>query len=221
VGDSHFDGLMNYPVRTLILDLLNQKITFDNFTNHLNLHLHQYPAENRNAMYNLLGSHDTERILTMVGGNVQKMKLAYFLLMMLPGAPAVYYGDEVGITGGKDPECRKAFLWDETVWNNDLRLWIKALIHIRKNLVTVRRGEIKFDAAQQPGNWITWKRQYEDLESLVAVNPSPESKMAILPVTRDGIYRDMISLQEFNSEALMIKLELKPWSGCVIIPKTS
>ncbi len=61
-----------------------------------------------------------------------KLRLAYQFLLAYPGAPAIYYGDEVGLEGGKDPDCRKAFPWNENEWDRDLRNFIQNLISIRK-----------------------------------------------------------------------------------------
>ena len=58
---------------------------------------------------NLLGSHDAPRLRTVVGGDVARVALAMQLQATLPGAPCLYYGDEVGLTGGNDPGCRGAF----------------------------------------------------------------------------------------------------------------
>ncbi len=127
VGESHFDGLMNYPIRTLILDLVNEKIQPAAFSRKLTEHFGQYDFKNTLAMYNLLGSHDTERLFTLLGNSTQKARLANLLLFTLPGAPAVYYGDEIGLTGGKDPDCRKTFPWEDNRWNIDIRNAIKKL----------------------------------------------------------------------------------------------
>ncbi|MBP9040942.1 MAG: glycoside hydrolase family 13 protein [Anaerolineaceae bacterium] len=220
VDDRHFDGLMNYPLRVLILDLLNGKITPEYFASHLNQHHQQYASENRNAMYNLLGSHDTERLLTVTEGNIQKAKLAYLILMTQPGSPAIYYGDEVGLSGGKDPDCRKAFPWNESKWNSGLRSWIKNLIRIRKNNVALRRGEIKINTPRIGDGWITWSRQYEDQECIVVINPSPTVKHPIIHVRKQGIYRDMITLEEHPSIDSTIQFDLDPWSGCILMTKS-
>src|SRR4029078_12092089 len=78
--------------------------------------LSAYPPETTAAQLNLLGSHDTPRVLSLLGGDIEAMELAVLLQGTLPGAPCIYYGDEVGLTGGKDPESRKAFPWDPARW---------------------------------------------------------------------------------------------------------
>jgi cyclomaltodextrinase len=63
-------------------------------------------------------------------------------LMCYPGAPCIYYGDEVGMMGGKDPDCRRAFQWDEGRWNLELREYVKACIALRREHPALCRGEV-------------------------------------------------------------------------------
>jgi len=68
--------------------------------------------------------------------------LAWLFLFTYPGAPCIYYGDEIGLDGGADPECRKSFPWDETRWDHDLRDYLKKLIVLRKENPALRRGSL-------------------------------------------------------------------------------
>jgi glycosidase len=118
VGEGHFDGLMHYPVMEALTGLLlSQSMDAVHFAEKVEGLLSYYPHENVYAMYTPLGSHDTERILTKLGNDIKKARLAYLFQFAYPGAPAIYYGDEVVLTGGKDPGCRGAFPWDESKWN--------------------------------------------------------------------------------------------------------
>ncbi len=167
----HFDGLMNYPVRTLIIDLLNPKDPTSAFVHGIQKWLEKYPRENVFAQFNLLGSHDTERILTTLKGEIAKTKLAMLLLFTYPGAPSIYYGDEIGITGGSDPDCRRTFPWDESKWNTALRQWVRKLIWIRREKVALRHGEMRFiDCGNHHGLAFIRKDQQEPV--LVVMNPS-------------------------------------------------
>ena len=80
---------------------------------------------------NLLDSHDTPRFVTMAGGDRDALKLAVLLQMTLPGAPCVYYGDEIGLEGAADPDCRRAFPWDRSAWDHDLRAFVRSAIQLR------------------------------------------------------------------------------------------
>ncbi len=103
--------------------------------------LRWYPAEIAYSQLNLLDSHDTARFLTIAKKDVTALKLALLTMFTYPGAPMIYYGDEIGMLGGKDPDCRRGMIWDETQWNHDLRASIKDYVGLRKKYRTLRRGE--------------------------------------------------------------------------------
>lgn len=105
--------------------------------------LQLYPKEITFAQLNLLDSHDMPRFLTCASGDKASLKLAWLFLFTMPGAPCIYYGDEVGVDGGHDPACRKGFPWDESNWDRDLLNYIKACIALRKNQDALRHGEYK------------------------------------------------------------------------------
>ena len=90
---------------------------------------------------NLLDSHDTARFLTLAGGDESALRLATLLQMTYPGAPCVYYGDEIGMQGGHDPDSRRTFPWDEGCWNQDLRAYVKQCIALRGAHPALRRGD--------------------------------------------------------------------------------
>lgn len=89
---------------------------------------------------NLLGSHDTPRLRRLVGDDLEKAKVARLLLFCYPGVPNVYYGDELGLDGGRDPDNRRCMPWDESSWDHAyLEGWIE-LIRLRKELSALREG---------------------------------------------------------------------------------
>ena len=97
-------------------------------------------------MYNLLGSHDTARFLTEAGDEKWRLRLAMAFQMLFPGAPAIYYGDELGMTGENDPGCRGGMAWDKP--DQDLLNWQKRLIRLRKKHLSLRRGSYTVLAAK-------------------------------------------------------------------------
>jgi glycosidase len=143
VGEHHFDGLMHYPVRDAVFDVLRNEIDVATFADRVEELLTKYDRDNVYAMQVLLGSHDTKRIQVKFEYDQSRVKLASLFPFVYPGAPCIYYGDEIGMDGGKDPDCRRAFLWDQSEWNHDLRDWFKKLIQIRKERVSLRRGEYR------------------------------------------------------------------------------
>ena len=110
-GDQ-FDGVMNYPLRRAVLAYLfdEKPINLAEFAKRLR---EAFPAGRFGVPMNLLGSHDTIRLASLPCSNLQRVKLALAILFFLPGAPCIYYGDEIGMEGGKDPDNRRSFPWDK------------------------------------------------------------------------------------------------------------
>ncbi|MCJ7693892.1 MAG: alpha-amylase family glycosyl hydrolase, partial [Anaerolineaceae bacterium] len=154
-----FDAVMNYQFTLACIsffggsnaniDLANGAMGFQNiptwdavqFLERTHDLLNLYPYEFSMAQMNLLDSHDMPRFLSILNEDKQSLKLATLFQMTYPGAPCVYYGDEIGLTGGKDPACRKSFPWDEKAWDTDLRSEFKRLISLRNEHSALRTGD--------------------------------------------------------------------------------
>lgn len=150
LGGDLADGTTNYTLRDLVLAFTAGepagggsagRSTADALAAGLTSLRDRIPAPARPAMLNLLGSHDTERVLTRHSGDVAAAKLAYALLFGLQGAPMIYYGDEVGLTGENDPGCRGTMPWDRAVWDHDLLDWVSTMAGLRREVVALRHGE--------------------------------------------------------------------------------
>ncbi len=136
IGDQH-DGVMNYEMLLPIWNYFgnnqsSRKIKSTTFKYQINKVLTDYPKNVLKAMYNLIDSHDTSRILEICTNNLDLVKLPYLFLFALPGAPSIFYGGEVGLSGGHDPENRGCMLWDEKEQNLKLLSYLKKLISLRK-----------------------------------------------------------------------------------------
>lgn len=105
------------------------------------------PYANQLVQLNLLDSHDTTRFLTAAGGDVARLQLAVTLLFVYPGAPCIYYGDEIGLAGGRDPDCRRCFDWDRAHWNAELHAHYRRMIAWRKARPEWRHGAYQTLAA--------------------------------------------------------------------------
>src|SRR5260370_42664223 len=98
------------------------------------------PWQIATQQFNLLGSHDTPRIATIVGDDEARVRVAVTLLFTYPGVPSVYYGDEIGLKGGGDPDTRRCMSWDPREWNADRRVLHQALMKLRRTSPALRRG---------------------------------------------------------------------------------
>jgi glycosidase len=140
------------------------------FANEIDRILGLYPPEITSVNYNLLDSHDMPRFLSCAGGDKNSLKLAWLLLLTFPGAPSIYYGDEIGVDGKHDPECRKSFPWDETKWDHGLLDHLKSAISLRKTHVSLRRGTFK--RLWSADGVYAFERAHADESLVVAVNAS-------------------------------------------------
>ena len=99
-----------------------------------------YAPEVSASQLNLLDSHDMPRFLTCCNGDRNALKMAWLFLCTLPGAPCIYYGDEIGLDGRHDPDCRKGFPWDIAQWDKDLKQWYQQCIQLRKSAGIGHKG---------------------------------------------------------------------------------
>lgn len=126
------------------------------------------PYANQLAQLNLIDSHDTVRFLTLVGGDAARMAVAVTLLFSYPGVPCIYYGDEIGLEGGPDPDCRRCFDWDRGHWNAELHAHYRRLIAWRKARAEWRRGAYQTLAVTDDA--LVFARYTDRAATLVAVN---------------------------------------------------
>ena len=224
VGEGHFDGLMNYPLRTMIINLLTTKSSVSKFVKEYQKWQGIYPQENLFAMYNLLGSHDTERFLTMLNGSQKKAKLGYLIQFMLCGAPAIYYGDEIGILGEGDPDCRRAFEWDESKWDSTLRDWIKQLIRLRKEKACLSRGKLTMIDTKDQSEVLAFFRETDHEGAIVAINLSDSNGQIEVDVENTQLrncyrLRNLLAAEKYTIENHKINIQLPRMSGVVLYPE--
>lgn len=98
------------------------------------------------------------------------MKLASVLLFTYSGTPCIYYGSEIGLDGGQDPDSRKCMEWDETLQDRDLFNFYQRLISLRKELPALRTGSLQFLLAEESATKLAFKRQIGDETVLVLLN---------------------------------------------------
>lgn len=139
----------------------------------------KYPRQAMLAQLNLLDSHDTARFLSITGSK-NALRLATLFQMTYPGAPCVYYGNEVGMSGGKDPDCRRALNWDEKSWDKDLRAYFKTCIALRKAHPALRDGSWNVLLADQ--GRVVYRRDKEDDIVVMALNNSDQTYHLDLPL---------------------------------------
>lgn len=163
------DGVMHYKLWEALINFF-AKGDWDaaRFADFVNSTWRSYPDEKNYTSYTLLGSHDKTRFLTFCGGDHRRLTLAAAFLFTFPGAPAIYYGDEIGLQGGDDPDNRRCFPWNEDDWNRSLRDEVRQLIRLRKDEETLRRGGVQMLHAN--GRMLSYERSLRDQSFVVMIN---------------------------------------------------
>jgi cyclomaltodextrinase len=165
-GD-RFHAVMNYPLAESILSFVGagrldgplvartheygrhvRPIDGPEFGRQLTSVMATYAPEVASLQLNLLDSHDTPRFISLAGGDAAALRLAALMQMTLPGVPCIYYGDEVGLEGREDPDCRRAFPWDPARQDRGLRDFYAGVIAVRHANPVLRRGRFELLAAE-------------------------------------------------------------------------
>ena len=183
-GDE-WDTVMNYDFYFGVQKLVaEESITVTQFMETMgrlrgNLHNKVYPV-----LWNLIDSHDTARFLHVSGEKKEKLKIAAALQMLLPGMPFIYYGDEYGMTGGDDPDCRRGMVWDESRQDANMYAWYCKLIRIRKTYPAIIEGKVTSYVCEDETGTITLIRELKDEK--VSITFGVKTCEVMLKVERSG-----------------------------------
>jgi neopullulanase len=197
-GDQ-FDAVMNYIFARLAMgfcgaETINSDIVLDG-DRHLPLTADQvrrgidemlglYDWQIDLAQLNMLDSHDTPRALWHMGGDMSALKLCTLLQMTMPGAPNIYYGSEIGMSGGPDPGCRGAFPWDaESQWDTELLDYFHRAIRLRHEHPVLRTGT--FTSLYGQDGVYAFSREQDGQQVIVAFNANKEPTTVNLPLPQN------------------------------------
>ncbi len=182
------DSVMNYPFRNCIIDYVKGNDKGTQLCQGVMTIAENYPSDVLNSLMNILSTHDTERILSVLSPSplptdkdlwagfklneedreeaVLRLKVAAFLQFILPGMPCIYYGDEIGTEGGGDPFCRSFFDWGR-VDNNELRDFYIKLAKLKNSSEALRFGDISVETDGNGRVTVTRKTDNEFLRAYV------------------------------------------------------
>lgn len=166
-GDE-FHAVMNYPLSDSIKDYFLRGIKkTDQFIDEINGESMYYKQQISEVMFNLLDSHDTERILWTANEDVQLVKSALAFLFLQKGTPCIYYGTELALTGGPDPDCRRCMPWERVSSDNDMLNFMKRLIKIRKYAsVIISHGKYSLQEIKSDLVALEWKYEGRILKAI-------------------------------------------------------
>lgn len=203
-GDE-LDSVTNYPLRDIIISFVKTEIDSTFFIRKFMSLYENYPKESFFACMNLIGNHDTERILTKLNEKFELLKMATFIQMVLPGVPLIYYGDEVGVTGGKDPDNRKAYPWNRE--DKEILDWYKILGNIRNKYEALTKGDIVFEK-NIDSHILCFKRIYNNSRAIIICNSSNDTLDCNLKNIK-GNFKDVLNMNSqyfFNEEEMKISI---------------
>ncbi len=238
MGDQ-FDAVMNYLFTESVIQYAGQQhidynmvrghpynpypaITAEGYADRVDKLLGLYDWEITQVQLNLLDSHDTARLLSIASGDRATVKLGTILLMTFPGAPCVYYGDEIGLIGGRDPDCRRSILWDQPEsWHMETLNYYKELIALRKAHIALRRGHYRRLYADQ--TVYAFGREKGEDKFLIAVNAGSAEQTVDVPL--NGLFADGTTLDAVFGQAIgtvengLIKLTVPARDGVILMMK--
>lgn len=262
-----FDAVMNYrwgrAAMQFVIDDTNQ-VTAQGFADSINAVLRDYPLENVYVLQNMVDSHDMERLASQTvnpdrwldhnGNPAQnpefevrkpneierlKQKLVIGMQITSPGAPVIYYGDEAGMWGGDDPDCRKPMVWaeleyepeishpfgkqrkqDEVKFEKDIFEWYKKMIGIRRENPVLALGDIDFFLVDNSNGILGYKRTYKDQSLFVILNNKNISQTIYVDLpgieSGKGIITNLINGEEIMGTQQKFQINLAPYQIMVL-----
>jgi len=215
-GDQ-FDSVMNYPVLSKSLQFFAYDLlSAQQFIEDMTTILHQYSDNVNHLLFNIVGSHDTPRILNECQYRKERVKLLFTFLMTYPGTPCIYYGDEIGLDGGSDPGCRKCMPWQEEQHDLDLKNYLKTLIRIRKETPLLTFDGPLFFLPPVEKCFAYYKEN--DTEYIVVIlNHSDQEIHYTLPFSLKGKKITMLmDRHEYAAEADELTIVMKPYESSIL-----
>ncbi len=265
-GDS-FDGIMNYKFARAIKKFIADKkeqITPEAFVDSIRVLEKDYDKDNLYALQNLLDSHDVDRFASQIVNpdrwfdhmasakdnknyserkpnktEIMKQKLAVAIQMTMPGAPMVYYGDEAGMWGGDDPDCRKPMVWkglkyetesvdplgrprpaDPVKFDSDLFNWYKKLIHLRDNNKVLSLGDLKFFLIDNTNKILGYSRTLDGKTFFIVINNKSEGSDLNLDLskysTQSNVLTDLLTGKKIKVKDSVCKLQLPKYGAAIL-----
>lgn len=225
---AQFDSVMHYPWRDAALRYLNREIPPSRFAGWTAGLRHMYEPAVEPGLLHLLGSHDTARIRTELGGSLARASQAAVLLLTASGAPLVYYGDEIGMEGADDPDCRRCMEWDVAKHDRDLLRTYRALIRLRRERPWLAWGAFE-DLTVDDGRELYAYRRIArgPLEAVygagddaiyVAVNTGSRRADVRLPAPERELV-DAVSGEPARADGREVRVSVEPQGAVVLAPK--
>ncbi|MDO9628361.1 MAG: glycoside hydrolase family 13 protein [Acholeplasmataceae bacterium] len=186
-GDQ-LDSVMNYDLSYPIWKYLENQMDLNTFKNVVTTYLATTPKNVMENMFNLVGSHDTIRIKRRLNDDARRVKLSYLLMFLSAGAPNIYYGDEIGITGEHDPDNRRCMLWKPNEQDFNFKDFTKKLIQLRETHPSFNDYDYHFIDS----DILMFEKSKNEDKILVIINNGKQIKITVNPLI-SGEYTDLFT----------------------------
>ncbi len=206
-----FNSVMNYLFQGAAYNFIIYGTGAKSFVDSTNAYLNTYPPQLWNSLWNLIDSHDTPRAMTAANGNLNKMMALVGLQMTFPGAPMIYYGDEIGMTGGNDPLNRGCMIWDKSKWNMKLFDWYNLLIKIHEENSVLRYGN--YIPIMTDKNVLGFERSYGDQTLYVFINGGDTAQK--IATSLSGKFEDLVDESIFKADGTL-NLVMQPYQVMIL-----
>jgi cyclomaltodextrinase len=224
-GDQ-WDSTMGYQFRTACLDFFaDGKTKPSEFLGQLSTIYGSYPPQVARTLMNLIGSHDTARFLTLCHGDKNLLKLAATVQLTWPGTPCIYYGDEIGMSGGPDPDDRRMMDWPSATRSNDVLNYYKTVISARNHCPALQSGDPEILTEDDSQGTFSYARTLGSDAAVVAVNASHSPRTVSITLPSGESFHslranafDVLTGRRYPS-AGTISLSLPPLGAALLLPR--
>ena len=216
-GDQ-FYSVTNYPLKSLINDLFAYRsIDAELFRMRLNNYIMKFNSKVLNSMLNIISTHDTPRFLTLCAKSQERFELGVVFQFTFPGVPLIYYGDDIGMEGEDDPDCRRPMIWIESEWNRHILKLYRFFIDLRRNNSVLRNGIYRDYNVIGNRDILAFKRENEKDKLIIVMNTTDKKAKGSIDLGNSIKPSNMLecvnskTLYKLESGRLKIVLDKYEW----------
>lgn len=184
-------AVTNYPLRESLINFTKGYIKSDKFRKKIMSLYENYPRESFYGNMNIVGTSETERILSVMDENIELLKLLLVIQFTLPGVPFIYYGDEAGLKGGREPDNRKSYPWGKE--NKEIINFYYKIASVRNKENGLKKGDLNI--YKTDSDIFAFERNYENEKVIILVNVSKEQKL-VKDINLNGSYINLFNIDE-------------------------
>jgi alpha-glucosidase len=220
-----YHGVMNYYFHGALYAWLQGNISSTQLNYCVEEYYRGYGKKGAIYSWNILSSHDTPRLRNFLADKKQR-KLAVVAQFTLPGVPFIYYGEEIGMAGEGDPDCRRPMIWDENQWDKEIFDFYRHLIAIRKSRAELQYGDFVMLGHKLSTDALAFLRHTEkpDEAAIIVINNSGMHLKQKLFVPCAHIYHQLRLKDLLSGDTTEVQigggidLDIPPYTAVILVP---